>query len=400
MKLSVHAGATGESVNIQIQDSSSTVGAGLSGLVYNTASLACYYTWAGTNCTANAVTLATLAAVTSAHSDGGFKEIDATHMKGLYRFDPPDAALVSGKGRVVTFYLYGAANMAPGVFDIDLTGWDNQDANFGGMAYLNETNTDVDELITTIGAAGAGLTAVGDTAGTTTLLGRLTSTRAGYLDNLSGGAVALASGVNATQLAGQTITAAAGVTFPSSVASPTNITAGTITTVTNLTNAPTAGDFTAAMKTSLNNSTPASITGAVGSVTAAVGSVTAGVTVTTNNDKTGYSLTQAFPSNFSSLGITAGGKISEVALVDTLTTYTGNTPQTGDVFSTANTEPASVIASNASLASKIAWLTAQSLNKLTQTATTLTLRNNADNGNISTSTTSDDGTTATRGVFT
>lgn len=57
--------------------------------------------------------------------------------------------------------------------------------------------------------------------------------------------------VNATQLAGQTITAAAGVTFPSSVASPTNITAGTITTVTNLTNAPTSGDLTATMKASV-----------------------------------------------------------------------------------------------------------------------------------------------------
>ena len=43
---------------------------------------------------------------------------------------------------------------------------------------------------------------------------------------------------NATQLAGQTITAAAGVTFPTSVASPTNITAGTIATVTTLTNLP------------------------------------------------------------------------------------------------------------------------------------------------------------------
>jgi hypothetical protein len=53
---------------------------------------------------------------------------------------------------------------------------------------------------------------------------------------------------NATQLASQTITAAAGVTFPTSVASPTNITAGTITTVTNLTNAPTAGDLTSTMR--------------------------------------------------------------------------------------------------------------------------------------------------------
>lgn len=68
-----------------------------------------------------------------------------------------------------------------------------------------------------------------------------------------------------------------GVTFPATVASPTNITAGTITTVTNLTNAPGAGDFTATMKTSLNAATPASVTGAVGSVTGAVGSVTGNV---------------------------------------------------------------------------------------------------------------------------
>jgi len=40
-------------------------------------------------------------------------------------------------------------------------------------------------------------------------------------------------------------------TFPATVASTTNITAGTITTVTNLTNAPTSGDLTATMKTSV-----------------------------------------------------------------------------------------------------------------------------------------------------
>ena len=63
----------------------------------------------------------------------------------------------------------------------------------------------------------------------------------------------------------------------------------------------------------------ASVSGAVGSVTGAVGSVTSGVTVTTNNDKTGYSLTQAFPSNFAALGINASGHVSRVTLVDTCT---------------------------------------------------------------------------------
>jgi hypothetical protein len=66
-------------------------------------------------------------------------------------------------------------------------------------------------------------------------------------------------------------------------------------TVANLTNAPTAGDFTAAMKTSLNAATPASVTGSVGSVSGSVGSVVAGVTVATNNDKTGYTLTVTPP---------------------------------------------------------------------------------------------------------
>lgn len=48
------------------------------------------------------------------------------------------------------------------------------------------------------------------------------------------------------------------------LATPTNITAGTITTVTNLTNAPTNGDFTAAMKTSLDAATPeATVSGVV-----------------------------------------------------------------------------------------------------------------------------------------
>ena len=78
-------------------------------------------------------------------------------------------------------------------------------------------------------------------------------------------------------------------TFPGTVASPTNITAGVITTVTNLTNAPTAGDFTAVMKTSIGTSVAGSavasvtgnvggnVRGSVGSVVGAVGSVTGSV---------------------------------------------------------------------------------------------------------------------------
>jgi len=91
-------------------------------------------------------------------------------------------------------------------------------------------------------------------------------------------------------------------------ASTTNITAGTVTTATNVTtvnglaaNVITAASIAADAITDAKvaaDVTIASVTGAVGSVTGnvggnvngSVGSVTAGVTVTTNNDKTGYGL--------------------------------------------------------------------------------------------------------------
>lgn len=46
-------------------------------------------------------TLSTLAAADSAHSDGGFKEVDATNMPGVYRIDVADAAFASGVDSVV-----------------------------------------------------------------------------------------------------------------------------------------------------------------------------------------------------------------------------------------------------------------------------------------------------------
>jgi hypothetical protein len=147
MKLSIKAGSTSQSINVFIQDSSSTTGAGLTGLVYNSGSLVAYY--ALPRAAGVAITLATLAAVTSAYSSGGFKEIDATNMPGWYRLDLPDAALASG--RFVSIHLKGATNMAPCPIEIELTATDNQAvsifkkntalANFEFMMYLAGTNT-------------------------------------------------------------------------------------------------------------------------------------------------------------------------------------------------------------------------------------------------------------------
>lgn len=59
-------------------------------------------------------------------------------------------------------------------------------------------------------------------------------------------------------------------------------------------------------------------------------------------------------------------------------------------------ESAAVPAATASLVAKIGWLAVLARNKFLQTATTSTLRNDADSASIATATVSDDGTTFTR----
>lgn len=66
----------------------------------------------------------------------------------------------------------------------------------------------------------------------------------------------------------------------------------------------------------------------------------------------------------------------------------------------AYAEPAGVPAATASLAAKIGWLMALARNKILQTATLQSLRNDADSGNIATAAVSDDTVTATRDEWT
>jgi len=64
------------------------------------------------------------------------------------------------------------------------------------------------------------------------------------------------------------------------------------------------------------------------------------VTVGTNNDKTGYGLTQSFPTNFASLGINSSGHISRVVLVDTTTANTDMRGTDNALLASGYTAPA------------------------------------------------------------
>ena len=183
----------------------------------------------------------------------------------------------------------------------------------------------------------------GDTAGTTTLLTRLPSAislssgavtvgtnndKSGYsltpttglgnqtaniTGNLSGsvgsvtgsvGSVTSRVTANTDQWNGVTVT---GMPMPT-YTQPTGFLAATFPA--------TVSSYAGGAVASVTGNVGGNVVGSVGSVTGAVGSVTAAVTVGTNNDKTGYSLTQAFPTNFASLAITVGGAVTAGTVSD------------------------------------------------------------------------------------
>lgn len=143
-KLSVKPGSTSQTVYVFVEDSSSTVGAGLTGLAYNTASLTAYYVRPLGSATA--ITLATQT-VTGAYSSGGFVEVSSSNVPGLYRLDLPDAALATGVRSVVVM-LKGATNMAPVRLEIDLNAEVNVThsvgtalTNYSGVAQAGTSTT-------------------------------------------------------------------------------------------------------------------------------------------------------------------------------------------------------------------------------------------------------------------
>lgn len=93
-------------------------------------------------------------------------------------------------------------------------------------------------------------------------------------------------------------------------------------------------------------------------------------------------------------GVPTAGSINDV-----LSDLSALLPASGTLLNDTDTfaEPSSIPAATATLPAKIGLITALARNKVTQTATTQTLRNDADSANIGTASVSDDGTTFTKG---
>lgn len=335
MKLTKLAGATSEIWQIFIADSSSTVGLGLAGLAVGGTVPTVYY-HRDTDTTATAVTLVSMTVGTFTSS--GFKEIDGTNMKGWYQFCPPNAAIASG-AKSVAFHFAGATNQAALPIEVQLTAV-NPDSATAFITSVATVTTVTNQLTAAAIATGVWQDATGGDFTAASSIGKSLYTSGVVPGGTNGLFIA---GTNAAT----TITTSLTTTFTGSltgsvasvtgavgsvtgaVGSVTGLTAsdvGAIKTKTDFLPSVTAGasggvfiagtnaattvttSFTTTFTGSLTGSV-GSVTGAVGSVTGAVGSVTAGVTVTTNNDKTGYALSAtgsaAFTESYSADGATA-----------------------------------------------------------------------------------------------
>lgn len=126
-KASRLAGATSNIFEIFIQDSTSTAGAGKTGLLFS--GITGYYKRSN-GTAAVQITMATITTL-GTFATGGLKEVDATNMPGLYEVHIPDTAFATGAKNVVVMYK-GGTNMAPVLLEIELTVVDNQDGvHFG-----------------------------------------------------------------------------------------------------------------------------------------------------------------------------------------------------------------------------------------------------------------------------
>lgn len=122
----VTAGATNKHVYFYIQEDAGATNPGepVTGLLFSSLDSASY---ARSGAARVAITLATLASASAAHSDGGFILVDDTSMAGLYRLDVPDAAYATGADQVIVQIDPGAARVCVPVV-VDVTDLDMQTA--------------------------------------------------------------------------------------------------------------------------------------------------------------------------------------------------------------------------------------------------------------------------------
>ncbi len=139
--MKIKRGTTSKRRLIFIADSSSTTGAGLPNLVFNSAGLVAYYYASDL---ANDVQITLVTATLGTYTSGGLVAVDNTNMPGWYEFGIPDASLDGGTEAVIQ--LRGATNMVPVNIYIELDSVDYQSATNFGLSKFADIETDTQDI--------------------------------------------------------------------------------------------------------------------------------------------------------------------------------------------------------------------------------------------------------------
>lgn len=215
-------------------------------------------------------TLGTFATPTSTKCR--FKAVDGTNHPGLYELHFDDARFSVSSATVLRVGISGAASLLAKDITIQLTKLDVDDATRAGLTALPNAAAEAAGGLYTRGTGAGqinqpanGMADVNVVRNAGTAITAASGIQEVKVASLADGVIAAATfAANALDAAWSTATRVltAATNLTTALATPTNITAGTITTVTNLTNAPTAGDLTATMKASVNAEVDTAITDA------------------------------------------------------------------------------------------------------------------------------------------
>ena len=151
MRRKLKAGTTSLNLSIVVYDTSSTTGAGLSGLTHTTSGLILEYRRAGQSTwTQLGVATGLVSKNLGDYVSGGICANGAR--AGRYEIGIPDAAIAAG-ARMVEICLRGAANMHPVDIEIELDAVDYQDAAAFGLSKFADIETDTQNIQSRIPAA-------------------------------------------------------------------------------------------------------------------------------------------------------------------------------------------------------------------------------------------------------
>ena len=208
--MKIKRGSTSVRRLVFIADTSSTTGAGLANLVFNSSGLVAYY-FAGD--LSNEVQITLVTATLGTFASGGFVAVDNTNMPGWYEIGIPDAALDGGNE--VAIQLRGATNMAPVNIYVELDAVDYQSATNFGLSKFADIETDTQDIQSRLPSALVG----GRMASNAEVVGDKTgySLASNGLANVTAWTVAITGNItgNLSGSAGSI----SGVTFPANFAS-------------------------------------------------------------------------------------------------------------------------------------------------------------------------------------